>query len=237
MSSSGNVMLSSAFDPAAIVFSSVEKTRKGGKIVYLGTGATGKDRIVLQTPPMAMPFGVTPYQEASTGEIQSYSVDVSFRTGDVDPRVAEFQKKIKDLDDVLIDAATKNSADWFGKKMSRDLVSEFYRRLLKENPNYAPILKMKVSVDSHGEPGAQFFDENRAPVSIDYLTKGSTVKMIAELSSVWFVNKTFGATFRLVQAAVVSKPNRLQGFSFVDDDGDSASGAADPKEPEQPMEL
>jgi len=221
-----NVMMASAFDPKSISFSPVDKTKKGGKIVYMGTGAMGKDRIVVQTPPMPMPFGVTPYQEASTGEVQSYSIDVSFRSADTDPRVADFMGKIKELDDILIDVATKNSAEWFGKKMSKDLVAEFYRKLLKENPNYAPILKVKVGVDTHGEPSAQFFDENRNPVSIDYLAKGSTVKMICELSSVWFVNKTFGATFRLAQAAVVNKPRRLQGYSFADEDepADAAAG-------------
>lgn len=219
------VTLFSRFDPSAVVFSNVEKTRKGSKIVYLGTGATGKDRIVLQTPAMAMPFGVTPYAETTGGEIQSYSLDVSFRTADTDPQVAEFLTMIKKLDDVLIDTATARSAEWFGKPMSRDLVVEFYRKLLKENPQYPAILKIKVGLDATGQPNAQFFDENRAPVPIDYLIKGSTVKMICEVSSVWFVNKTFGATFRLVQAAVTAKPRRLQGYSFVEgeDGGDEAA--------------
>ena len=238
-----SVMLYSQFDPAAIAFSSVEKTKKGSKIVYLGVGATGKDRIVIQTPAMAMPFGVTPYAESVGGEIQSYSVDVSFRTGDVDPKVAEFQAIIKKLDDVLIDAATARSAEWFGKPMSRDLVVEFYRKLLKENPQYPPILKVKVGVDPTGQPSAQFFDENRALVPIDYLVKGTSVKMICELSSVWFVNKTFGATFRLVQAAVTAKPRRLQGYSFVDGgdgDGDENDAPGDdekcaPRPPPQEM--
>lgn len=234
---SNNVVLAHTFDPKSIVFSDVEKTKKGGKIVYMGTGTSGKDRIVLQTPPMPMPFGVTPYSQESTGEVQSYSIDVSFRTADTDPRVAGFMAKIKELDDVLIDVATKNSAEWFGKKMSRDLVMEFYRKLLKENPNYAPILKIKVGVDAHGEPSAQFYDENRAPVSIGYLTKGCTVRMICEFSSVWFVNKTFGATFRLVQAAVVTRPRRLQEYAFADDGERDATINEENVDANAPMEM
>lgn len=216
--STNTVTMASAFDPKSLVFSNVEKTKKGSKIVYIGTGATGKDRVHVQTPAMVMPFGVTPYNEASTGEVQSYSIDVSFRTAETDARVAEFAFKIRELDELLIQTATDNSTDWFGKPMSKDFVTEFYRKMLKESPGYAPILKVKVGIDNHGEPNAQFFDEHRAPTTIEYLCKGATVKMICELSSVWFVNKTFGATFRLVQAAVVSKPNRLQGYSFADDD-------------------
>ena len=225
------VILSSNFDAREIRFGDVDKNKKGGKIVYIGRGAGGKDRIMLQTPAMVMPFGVTPYQDAPNGDIQSYSVDVSFRTADVDPKVADFLQRIQALDELLVDTATANSEAWFGKKMSKELVREFYRKLINDkNPAYPPVLKIKVGVGMNGEPAAEFFDEARKPVSIEYLGKGSTVKMICEVSSVWFVNKTFGATFRLAQAAVVSKPRRLQGYAFQEEAGAEGGDEAEPVE-------
>ena len=89
----------------------------GGKVVYLGINGSAKTRIAIETPAMVMPFGVTPYQEATGGDIQSYSVDVSFRTADVDPKVAEFQKRIEAFDELLVNVATENSLEWFGKKV------------------------------------------------------------------------------------------------------------------------
>lgn len=214
-----SVILSSNFDPSAIKFSPVEKNKKGGKIVYLGLDESAKTRIVIQTPAMVLPFGITPYQESPGGDIQSYSMDMSFRNADTDPKVAEFQKKVEDLDALLIKAAQDNCEEWFGPNMKKDLVPEFYRKLINnKNPQYPPVLKVKVGVGINGEPAAQFYDENRAPVGIEYLSKGTVVKMIVELSSVWFVNKTFGATFRLAQAAVVTKPRRLQGYAFQEDE-------------------
>lgn len=213
-----SITLSTNFDPKAIQFGPLDKNKKGGKIVYLGFGPDAKERIQIQTPNMVLPFGVTPYQDTPGGDIQSYSVDVSFRTADVDPKVADFQKKIEALDEYMIDVATERSQEWFGKSMTRELVSEFYRKLINnKNPAYPPVLKVKVGVGLNGEPSAHFYDESKTPVSIEYLGKGSTVKMICELSSVWFVNKTFGCTFRLSQAAVVSKPRRLQGYAFQDE--------------------
>lgn len=210
------VILSHAFDPASVAFGSLEKTKKGGRIVYVNT--VDKQRIVIQTPAMVMPFGVTPYQETG-GDIQSYSIDLSFRTADTDPKVADFLQKIKALDKLLVDTATESSEEWFGRSMDRQLVSEFYRTLLNnKNPDYPPTIRIKVGVNVSGEPAAQFFDENRNPVGIEYLGKGCTVKMICELSSVWFVNKTFGATFRLIQAAVMHKPRRLQGYAFHEEE-------------------
>lgn len=219
-----SVCLYSTFNPAELQFGALEKNKKGGKMV--GLSAAGPDtrrRVVIQTPVVAVPFGVTPYQEATTGEIQSYSIDISFRNADSDPRIADFLARMRALDDVMLDTAVKHSKEWFGKAMSKDVVKEFIRKMVKESANgqYPPVMKVKVPTVG-GQPTSQFYDENRQPVGIDYITKGSTVKMILELSPVWFVNKNFGVTWRLVQAAVVSRPRRLDTYAFADDGEDAA---------------
>lgn len=214
------VSLYSAFNASDLQFAPLEKNKKGGKIVNLSVaGQDARKRIVIQTPVVAVPFGVTPYQEATTGEIQSYSIDISFRNYDTDPRIADFLARMRQLDDVMLDTAVKNSKEWFGKAMSKDVVKEFIRKLVKDpaNKQYPPVMKIKVPV-INGEPTSQFYDENRQPVGIDYVTKGSTLKMILELGSVWFVNKNFGVTWKLLQAAVVSRPRRLDAYAFADDD-------------------
>jgi hypothetical protein len=50
-------MLASAFTPVTVQFSSLEKNRKGGKVVFLGLpGADGqRQKILMQTPTMALP--------------------------------------------------------------------------------------------------------------------------------------------------------------------------------------
>lgn len=214
--------LYSAFDASKLTFAPLEKNKKGGKMVSLfpPIGEDGiKKRVVIQTPVVAVPFGVTPYQEATTGEIQSYSIDISFRGHETNPEIADFLARMRHLDDVLLDAAVANSKEWFGKTMSKDVVKEFIRKLVKEptNPQYAPVMKVKVPV-VRGEPVSKFFDENKQPVPIDYITKGSTVKMILELSpSVWFVNKNFGVTWKLSQAKVESRPCNMDAYAFCDE--------------------
>ena len=217
---SPNVVLYNAFDANNIRFAPMEKNKKGGKIVNVSYGPeVSKRRVILQTPIVSIPFGVTPYQEVSTGEIQSYSIDISFRNMNSDPKMADFLDRMRGLDNLLLDTGVENSKEWFGKPMNRELVQEFCRKLVKDpaNTQYPPTMKVKVPM-VNGEPSAMFFDENRNPVKIDYFTKGTTVKMILELSSVWFVNKNYGITWRLIQAAAVSKPRRLDGYSFQDDD-------------------
>ena len=183
--------LISAFEPTAVTFSALEKTRKGSKVVWvnLPVAESGRGKLSLQTPTVALPFGVSPYQEASTGEIQSYSVDLSFRGADADARMAEFLAKMTALDELVLDTAVKNSKEWFGKQMSKEIVSEFYRRLVKSNnPAYPPVMKVKVQLND-GQPNAAFFDEARRSVTIDYLVKNTSVKMIIEADRLWFINK------------------------------------------------
>lgn len=173
-------MLASGFTPVTVQFSALEKNRKGGKVVFLGLpGADGqRQKILLQTPTMALPFGVSPYQDAATGEIQSYSLDASFRGSDTDPRIGDFLTRMRELDEVTLDVAVANSKDWFGKPMSKEIVSEFHRKLVKDpiNPQYSPVIKFKVQLQN-GQPNAMFFDEKRQPCDIDYFTKGTTFKV------------------------------------------------------------
>jgi hypothetical protein len=225
------------FEPRGIRFSGLEKNRKGGKVVYLSLNevtSSARQRITIQTPVVALPFGVTPYQEASTGEIQSYSVDMSFNGYDVaGSPIARFLDKMRALDETILDAAVANSKEWFGKQMSREIVAEFYRKLVRDpsDPKYSPVMRTKVQLNN-GEPAALFFGEDRQPRTIDYVTKRSSVMMILELDRLWFVNKNFGCTWRVLQLKVCSKPRHLEGYSFQDDDGD-ADGAVDADMPDE----
>lgn len=219
---SNAVVLYTALDASSINFGGVDRNRNGGKFVPL-LGPDGlKKRVTIQTPALSMPFGVSAYREKPDGDIQSYSIDVSFRNTDTDPKQAEFLSKMRQLDARMLEASVAHSKDWFGRQKSIDTLTDNYRHLIKDHPEhkYPPVMKIKVPL-SNGAPNAMFFDENRQPVPIDYLTKGCTIKLILEMDRVWFVNNTFGVTWRALQGAVVSRPNRMESYSMLDDDDES----------------
>jgi hypothetical protein len=210
----------SDFQPKSVNFSALDKNKKGGKIVFVSLpGKDGGNKpIIMQTPALAIPFGVTPYQEATTGEIQSYSIDVSFRGMEQDKGVATFLNKMREFDEHILDIAVARSQEWFGKVMSKEIVSEFYRRLIKDpqNPKYPPVMKTKVPLLG-GEPNAKFFAKDRSPTTIDEFVKGSIIKIIVEARSLWFVNKNFGLTWRVLQVIIVEKPQSLLDYAFRPD--------------------
>lgn len=214
-----SVTLYTAFQPTDVQFGPIDRNRNGGKFVPIVNADGSKRRITIQTPPLSMPFGVSAYREKPEGEIQSYSIDISFRNLDTDPKVVEFLDKMRQMDARMLEASVANSKDWFGKQKSIDTLEDNYRRLVKDHAEnkYPPVMKVKVPL-SNGTPSALFFDENRAPVPIEYLTKGCSIKLILEMDRVWFVNNTFGVTWRALQGAVVSRPSRMDTYSMIEDD-------------------
>lgn len=220
MANASGVILYSAFHPSGIHFGAPDRNRNGGKFVPLTNADGSKKRITIQTPALSMPFGVSAYREKPEADIQSYSIDVSFRNLDTDPKLGEFMAKMQELDAHLLEASVKNSKEWFGgKQKSKETLEDNYRKLIKQHPEgkYPAVMKVKVPIQN-GQPACMFFDENRQPVNIEYLTKGTTIKLILEMDRVWFVNNTFGVTWRALQGAVVSRPSRMDKYSMIDDD-------------------
>ena len=225
-------MTAKKFEPSAIQFAPIERNKLGGKYVPLAN-ANGKCRITLQTPTMSLPFGVSTYSEKPDLPPTSYSVDLSFRGYETDENVLTLYNKLRELDAHLIDAAYANSVEWFGKQKSRELLADTYRPLTKEDPTgkYAPVWKIKIPMvddraTGYKKPSVDVFDTNRNKIELEQIKKGSSIKVICEVASVWFVSNTqWGISFRAVQILVVSQPSRMTDFAFEADDGDAPAAS------------
>jgi hypothetical protein len=139
-------------------------------------------------------------------------LDVSFKG--TDPKIQSFYEKIQQMDQRMIDLAVENSPAWFGKKMSKEVVEELYRPLIKPSKQpdkYAPTMKFKIRALETVEA----FDKDRERFDMVNFQSGSTVKCIVDFAPVWFVNKQFGLTMTVNQLAVESTPaGKLHGFAF-----------------------
>lgn len=214
----------SKLDVSSVQFAkTVAKTNKGSKIAYVNFD--DGSRVRFQTPVLTAPFGISSFDEQSGGK--SYTLDGSFRGFENNKAIADFLAKMRSLDDRLLEVAAANSRDWFGKASSKEVLGELVRKLVREpnDPKYAPTIRFKISTGQTGAPATLFFDENKNPVDMNYLVKGSSFRALVEVSSIWFVQRSFGITLRLLQVAVTSRPaNRVfensTEFGFVDGDGD-----------------
>ena len=213
------------FEPAAIHFGLVEKNKMGGKFIPLTNEHGAKTKVTLQFPTMHLPFGLSSYRERPEDEPVSYSADLSFRGYETNENILLLFNKLAELDHHLIDAAYANSVAWFGKQKSRELLEDTYRKLTKVDASgkYAPILKTKI-VMTNGRPNVQIFDTDKSQIGIEDISRGSSVKVIAEIASVWFIGAgtSWGVTFRAVQILVVEKPNKLSEFAFVSEEAENS---------------
>ena len=218
------IFTAKTFDPSNIKFAPIEKNKLGGKYVPLADVNDVKTRLTIQTPVMHLPFGISGYRERPDAEPTSYSADLSFRDMDTNENLATLFNKVNQLDTHLVDAAVENSVSWFGKKKSRELLEDTYRKLTKMDPSgkYAPVMKFKIPM-LNGKPNVQIFDTDKKPISVEDVPKGAKVKVIAEVASIWFIGSgtSWGISFRAVQILIVSKPARLDAFAFVAEDGDN----------------
>ena len=214
------ITLPKNFNASELTNEDVKVNALGGKVVYLKYHEQKK--ITIQTPLVSAPFGLSTYTDDKTG-VTKYSIDMSFKGSDSDPKIKTFQTKMEEMDNFILNLAEHHSKDWLGKKMSKEVVEALYRPVVKQAKDpekYAPTMKMKITNSSNGEMNVEAYNTKREKVDLKQeLTQGSRIRCLMECSSIWFVNKQFGVSWRLVQVEV-HKPDKISGFSFMDDSDD-----------------
>ena len=218
MSSANNIQLVKSLNANEILYEPVKKNALGGNVVYIKYNSLPK--IVLQTPTVSAPFGMSTYTDEKTGAVK-YSLDISFRGMESDPKIQEFHDKMKSIDETLIQEGVSHSKEWFGKKMSKEVIQEFYRPLVKQSKNpekYAPTMKIKIPTARDGSVTVDAYDTHKNKVDItEAMVSGIKIQGLLEANSVWFVGKNmYGISWRLIQVKI-HKSDNISGFSFIED--------------------
>ena len=195
------------FDASNIVFSDVKKNRNGGKFVTLSS-ASGN--LYLQLPSLRAPFGVNPPND----QVKDYYLNLTL--------TPELEDKFRAIDERVLNYVHENSVALLNKQVDlnvmRDLLFTPIIRASKD-PKYAPTIKVKAST-GNGKNIADVYNSKREKVTIDDVTKGSSLETIIELSQIYFINGKFGVSMRLNQAKL-SPSTRLTGYAFVDTKSDT----------------
>ena len=120
---------------------------------------------------------------------------------------------LREFDDQIISQAEVCSEEWFGKKIDLDSLKKVFDSSVSANILEAPPVPKKTKV----------FDSNRNEVSLEVFVPGSRCDIIVELSGIWFLKKSFGPVWRLVQARLKKESTFPQKYIFADDDDAAAS--------------
>lgn len=186
---------------------------RGRKMVL----SDGDKPMRFQLPRLYMPWGVS----AFTPEIgeKKYNVDFNLTGWDEDGGfVQKFYNTIKSIEQKVIEEVATQSVAIFGEPKSVEELRGMFNSNLREAENgHAPKFRVKLDVDSTGFAKPEIFDSNRTLLR-DEIKEGVYGRMsgkgIAEVGSVYFLNKRFGITYKLYQMQIF-EPERLKGFSFA----------------------
>ena len=215
-------MMYTKFEPSQIVPQTATKNKLGGQSIPLRY--KGESSYMIQSPVVSVPFGISEYTP-DAGPTK-YSIEMSFKGHDENPRIQQFMDMIAEIDRHLVDLAVTNSPTWFGKQMSKEVVEVLYRPLIKPSKHpekYAPTLKAKIRTSRSDESKLDVHAVTceKEPFDMATIIPGSTMKAIVDIAPIWFVNKQFGTTLTLLASEIHSVPTRhWDSFSFQNEDDD-----------------
>lgn len=199
----------------------------GGRAIYM---SFNKSPIVLQTPEMVAPYGVSNWND------DKYTLDLSFKGKETRENLNTFFEKIVALDKKLVQDGFQNSMTWLKKTYkSADAVEALYTPMVKYakdkntgeiTDKYPPTFKLKIPF-SNGAYQCQVYDTKRQAVDIKQLIdtgafKGAKVTAIIQCLGIWVAGGKFGCSWKVLQMRV-SPPQTIKGYAFKELEDDKAS--------------
>jgi hypothetical protein len=239
-----SIILPSNLDVSSVTYSAPRNLDFGGRSIYM---SLNRSPIVLQTPEMIAPYGVSNWNDDGKGP-DKYSLDLSFKGKEGRPNLNTFFEKMVELDKKLIQDGVDNSMTWLKKKYnSVDVVEALYTPMVKYakdkttgeiTDKYPPVFKLKIPfVNSAFQ--CEVYDNKRKSVDLKQLIdtgafKGAKVTAIIQCLGIWVAGGKYGCSWKVLQMRV-SPAQTIKGYAFkeleddkVDDsdieDDDSVSG-------------
>lgn len=224
-------VLPSQFDASKLAFGEVRALNSGAKAVNLTYNG---GPLVLQLSNVDLPYGLN--ADDKFGPVK-YSVNFSLNGYDSKPKMKEIFDALEALDDrVTSECVEKN---WLRKPgMTQQILKQMklYKPTVKfsEDANtgarkpYPPTVKASLR-QRNDKFETAFYDTDRTlikdvPIE-DLIVKRMTVMALIECTSVWISSVGCGLSWKVTQMKVVSRPDSIRGYGFVED-GESGSASA-----------
>ncbi len=224
---SNNILLAHEFNKDLVTFSTPRTNRLGGQSILVNyNNDENPGPFFLQTCRVRIPFGIDS-SNPDNGPVK-YHISLSMANAETqNEQLHTLTSNIRSIDEKA-KAMPQQNESWFGKKLSSELVNEFYKSAEKfpKDSKWPSNLKVKLPFDTKkGDPLFHIYDENKKPINIldengeinlDAIPRGCEAVCLIQSTGVWFVGKTqFGVGYKLVQAKIY-KSNKLSGYSIVD---------------------
>ena len=116
------------------------------------------------------------------------------------------------IDEQIISAAKENSTQWFGREVQPKTIEAAYQKSTSGD-----------SINLNKFKNIKAFDASRASIDPNELEADTECDCIIELVGLWFMKKTFGVHWRIVQIRKKKEPRKriYETYLFTDEQDDS----------------
>jgi hypothetical protein len=109
-------------------------------------------------------------------------------------------EKISAADDEIVSRAKADKQMWFGADLKDETIQGAFQSSLTDGTLSVSLAKLK------GEIVAKAFDAQKNPLDLSAVGEGAQCDLLVELAGLWFLKKSFGAVWRVIQARVRGPP-------------------------------
>ncbi len=110
------------------------------------------------------------------------------------------REKISAIDEQVLTKAKESKQEWFGADLRDETIQGAFQSSLTDGFAQAGLSKRGGAVVT------KVFDSKKQEVDIASIGEGSNCDLLLELAGLWFLKKSFGAIWRIVQARVRTAP-------------------------------
>ena len=118
------------------------------------------------------------------------------------------------IDEEILSQAKTSKVEWFGKELSDETITNAYQESVTDGVIGASLATVK------GEVVTMVFDRQKNPVELQEVKKDTQCDFVLELSGLWFLKKSFGPIWRVIQVRVrgaPAAPEFPKDYLFTDD--------------------
>lgn len=225
------------FDATQVSFTPLKMLDSGGKQAFVNYTYDPNTRknLTVQVSTLPVPYGMNVFDKA--GPVK-YSVDLSLRGYDENPKVKQIFDMFTRLDEFMIEQGMINSKAWFKADLTKspDVVKAFYTPIVRWAKDaegnvkpYPPTIKVQLR-QRDGKFDVETYDENKNElkgVPLDeLLVKGSQITTLIQCTSVWFAGSKFGLSWKALQIRMDKMPDGIRGYAIQDEDEDAPAKPA-----------
>jgi Family of unknown function (DUF5871) len=128
-------------------------------------------------------------------------------------KVPESVELFKTIDADLLARAKTSKVEWFGKELSDETIANAFQESVTDGILGATLAAVK------GQVTTVAFDTQKNPIELQDVKADDKCDVVFELSGLWFLKKSFGPIWRVLQVRVrgAPKPSHPKGYMFTDE--------------------